>query len=64
MSKPSWEDAPEWATALAMDKGGQWNWYEVAPHKRNTCWSPAGGRMIWAYPRIEVTWDESLEQRP
>ena len=29
--KPSWDDAPEWANWLAMDKDGCWWWYEKEP---------------------------------
>lgn len=63
MSKPSWEDAPEWAVALAMDVGGQWLWYSEVPHKRST-YCAGGGQMIYAWPRVEITWDKSLELRP
>lgn len=31
MSKPSWEDAPEWANALATDGNGVWWWFENEP---------------------------------
>lgn len=31
MSKPSWDDAPEWANWLAMDADGTWFWFEDEP---------------------------------
>ena len=29
--KPSWKDAPEWAQWLAMDKAGNWFWFQREP---------------------------------
>lgn len=31
MSKPSWDEAPEWANWLAMDDGGSWYWHAGKP---------------------------------
>jgi len=31
LSKPSWGNAPEWATALAMAEDGSWWWFEKTP---------------------------------
>ena len=31
MSKPAWNDAPEWASYLAMDDDYTWWWYEKEP---------------------------------
>lgn len=31
MSKPSWGDAPEWASHFAQDGDGKWYWYEESP---------------------------------
>lgn len=31
MSKPSWDDAPKWASYLAMDGDGLWVWYQTKP---------------------------------
>lgn len=30
--KPSWDDAPTWAQWLAMNKSGNWFWFEYKPH--------------------------------
>lgn len=48
MSKPSWDDAPSWATALAMDGSGWWYWYEETP-----VWSESERR--WRYGGREAT---------
>ena len=31
MSKPSWDDAPEWANYRARDQYSGWWWYELNP---------------------------------
>ena len=58
--KPSWDDAPEWAQWLAMDKNGQWFWYEFKPVCKREYW--LGGEMEAALPNTSL-WDKSLEQR-
>ena len=30
--KPLWDDAPEWARWLAVNKRGNWYWFEFKPH--------------------------------
>lgn len=61
--KPDWKDAPEWAQWLAMDKNGDWYWYENKPILRNVTWKIDGGHVKEAIPCISM-WDKSLEQRP
>jgi hypothetical protein len=31
MSKPNWDDAPDWANWVAMDRGGHWYWHAGEP---------------------------------
>lgn len=69
-NKPSWNDAPEWAVALAQDSAledglGAWWWYEIEPTTCNRTWNNQGH----AYPSIlrgEVLgeWRDTLEKRP
>lgn len=33
MSKPKWDDAPEWAMWLACDRSGVWYWFLHKPVK-------------------------------
>ena len=39
---PDWKDAPEDAVCVAMDKGGQWYWYDKIPGQKNTMWGLNG----------------------
>jgi hypothetical protein len=61
MSKPSWNDAPEWAKYLAQDDDGDWYWYEEEPQAFTHSWG-AIGRQLFANCSAEA-WRESLEQR-
>lgn len=62
MSKPDWEDAPEWAKYLAQDKDGDWWWYEYTPDQ---------GKNSWDLPRCvgqsekatKESWTLTLESR-
>ncbi len=64
MSKPRWEDSPEWAQYLAMDKDCSWAWFQDRPEKdmegagwaEGTRWEPAKTK-----PR---RWFHTLERRP
>lgn len=38
--KPSWDDAPEWASYLVVSKKGWWVWFEKHPEWRNIAGSP------------------------
>lgn len=69
-NKPSWKDAPEWATALTQDSAmedglGAWWWHEFAPTECERTWS-SQGRAYPAKERGEVLgdWRDTLEQRP
>jgi hypothetical protein len=63
MSKPSWEDAPEWAQYLAMDGNGAWYFYEEEPHEVDCAWLSFHGRVkkVIQHP---VPWFDTKEQRP
>lgn len=65
MSKPDWDDSPEWAEWLAKDEDGQWGWFQNKPELGAWCW--IWGRGNWAEagsdePRNK--WDATLEKRP
>lgn len=59
--KPDWKDAPEWANYLAMDKTGDWYWYENEPSAGSVDWLSNGGL---AGPCPAGEWEETLESRP
>ena len=65
MSKPSWDEAPEWAQFLAMDRDWEWYWYENEPDSLefNACWGSLNGRTQFA-GRTNPLWRESKEKRP
>jgi len=40
-TKPSWNDAPEWAMWLAQDDTGEWYWYSYPPEYDEGIWIDA-----------------------
>lgn len=62
--KPDWKNAPEWANYVAMDKVGDWYWYEDEPIPSHDYWLMTTGRI----KRIDVDdlpkWNATLERRP
>lgn len=62
--KQDWSKAPEWANYAAMDKDGEWYWYENEPiivYKDH--WSPIDCR----YEKTEQNddfWKATLDKRP
>lgn len=72
MSRPKWEDAPEWANWLAQDQPANaatptyWVWFEQKPTKMSNGWiDKSNGR--WLETRIQALnadWKSTLEQRP
>ena len=67
--KPSWDEAPEWANWLAMDKDGSWVWFERKPYimsESDRAWREEAGTFF----RVSTdfygagAWTESLERRP
>jgi len=61
--KPDWKDAPASAKWLAMDKSGQWFWYEFKPQTWHGGLWVAGGNTI-AASDTPPNWACSLERRP
>lgn len=61
--KPDWKDAPEWANYLAMDRDGQWFWYEERPNKEDDCFvcatSLTKSKIVYF-----KDWENTLEKRP
>lgn len=69
MSKPNWDDAPEYANWLSQDSDGQWCWWNLKPNawhgnwehgkpSREYCFSDAG------YGEKPEDYTSALEQRP
>lgn len=61
MSKPSWDDAPEWANWLAMDEDGDWYWHKKEPYFNGVEWLSDFGVT---YAGNQKTAPYSLEKRP
>ena len=61
MSKPSWDDAPEWAKWMAMDENANWYWHEVRPSWDDFEWI-SSGKTVLAGEEKHPT--ETLEKRP
>ena len=66
---PDWKDAPEDAVCVAMDKGGQWYWYDKIPGQKNTMWGLNGAinplRKATNASRLHPDyWKSTLMMRP
>ena len=59
--RPNWNDAPDWAQFVAMDKGGSWWWYENEPKLRNGVWICESGDSHFFEKLLP---DPLLESRP
>lgn len=58
--KPDWSTAPGWANYVAMDKDGNWFWYEEKPELLS-------GVGVWhsdTLYELAFSWKDSLERRP
>ena len=63
MSKPDWNNAPEWADYLAQDHDGIWYWYEEKPYPVSRGrWVVATGRCCVASTNLD--WVRTLDPRP
>lgn len=63
MSKPSWDDAPEWAQYLAQDVSGTWYWFERKPgYDPDGTWICRTGDCVEA--SSNESWADTLEHRP
>lgn len=60
--RPEWKDAPDWAMYTAMDRDGEWYWYENEPIPRDDFWEVSEGKCRMAYEPSH--WTETLESRP
>jgi len=64
MSKPSWNDAPQWANWLAMDSDEGWYWYEDEPLIGKFDMWCAQGRCEPVCDNISYSAADTLEKRP
>lgn len=61
--KPTWDNAPHWASYLAMDSDCRWLWHEHKPTwKYGMWWTNREGRVALAQD-LEYIPDKSLEKR-
>ncbi len=64
MMKPDWKDAPPWAQFLAMDRDGEWYWFELEPCEGDESWlRPYGTGNVLLAAR-DLPWRDTLEPRP
>lgn len=62
MSKPDWNEAPEWANFLAQDSNGAWSWFEQEPLVGDS----GGWRCLYGDCEEAASnpkWQSTLEQR-
>ncbi|HMA79054.1 MAG TPA: hypothetical protein VKP88_08085 [Candidatus Paceibacterota bacterium] len=59
-----WEDAPEWAEWVAMDKDGEWFWYKGKPFTGKSVWFRTVGRCYHFKAPPSLDWTKSLTKRP
>lgn len=65
MTKPNWNDAPEWAQWLAQDYVGRWMWHEEKPYTKEYIWyTPLRCYSANTDDEINENWQSTLEQRP
>lgn len=66
----NWSDMPAWAKWAAMDKSGEWSFYEEHPNIFSDVWSAASDRYAATAippdyaPKWTGDWRESLVARP
>jgi len=62
--KSIWDNAPKWASWIAMDDNGRWYYYEKKPeYDENVCgWIFENGRIEYFDPN-QIS-KESLQARP
>ena len=61
--KPSWNNAPEWANYLAMNRDGEWYWHMNAPYKIGYCFI-SFHRHSFAGSGHGKKWEDTIETRP
>lgn len=60
--KPDWDTAPAWARWVAMDRSGQWYWYETCPTDHDEVWDN-GGKSIEVSRAAIPRWRDTLQSR-
>jgi len=66
MTKPNWNDAPEWAEWLAQEENGDWFWHEEKPIVSILrIWREHNGRVCLASrgSKRNPEWHKTLEHR-
>ena len=65
MTKPNWNDAPEWAQWLAQDEDGDWYWYAEKPMLQNDMymWSNDSQYSVAYNDEENENWQSTLEER-
>lgn len=59
-----WSIAPEWANWAAMDKDGEWFWFEFKPHQYKDVWVRREGDFDIFKNETKVDdWMQSLQER-
>lgn len=67
MSKPSWDDAPEWAGWLCKCIDGMWEFHEYKPKPGPLYWGSTGRIVTKGCSdagELHFNWGNSLERRP
>lgn len=61
-----WSVMPAWANYIAMEKSGDWYWFNILPRFSKICWLNGGdcGEIPEQYaPKFEGDWKDSLVAR-
>lgn len=66
MSKPNWDDAPEWAQYLTLESDGEWSWWEVIPLYSEGGWWRQGSKcqIAQGISNDGVSFLPTMEKRP
>lgn len=59
MSKPTWENCPDWANYMAQDRDGIWYAFEAKPTLMEDWWDSDGESAVLAIKN----WKDSLQQK-
>lgn len=60
-----WQDAPHWAHWAAMDRTGNWFWYEAEPRDEDGYFAASMGRVAqFTHLPYSTHWRLSLQHRP
>ena len=66
MSKPKWEDAPNWAWYLCKDADQKWHWFEFSPTLVDGKWEITykTKRLFVVKFKTKITAEDTYETRP